>query len=124
MDSSVAIKTAGLDFQRDPGPAMHALATELFPICRSITGSGVRQTLGILRRELPALKTFEVPSGAACFDWTVPPEWNIRDAYIIDPTGRKIVDFKAHNLHVVSYSIPIDATLSLDDLLPHLYSLP
>jgi aminopeptidase-like protein len=124
MDSSAAIGTAGLDFQGNPGAAMHALATELYPICRSITGNGVRQTLEILRRELPALKTFEVPSGTQCFDWVVPPEWNIRDGYILAPDGKKIIDFKQHNLHVVGYSTPIDATLNLDALRPHLYSLP
>jgi aminopeptidase-like protein len=124
MDSSAAVGTAGLDFQGNPGAAMHALATELFPICRSITGDGVRRTLEILSRELPALNTFEVPSGTPCFDWVVPPEWNIRDGYIVDPAGKKIVDFKTNNLHVVGYSTPVDATLSLDALRPHLYSLP
>jgi aminopeptidase-like protein len=122
MDTSTALESRIADLQA--GVAMHALAAELFPICRSITGNGVRQTLEILRRELPKLKVFEVPSGTTCFDWVVPPEWNIRDAYIIDPSGRKIVDFKAHNLHVVGYSTPIDATLSLEELRPHLYSLP
>jgi aminopeptidase-like protein len=112
MDAAVASRTgpAKADFAGNPGQAMHDLATELYPICRSITGNGVRQTLGILGRELPGLKTFEVPSGTPVFDWTVPPEWNIRDAYILDPAGRKIVDFKTHNLHVVGYSTPIEAT--------------
>src|ERR1700709_1629843 len=119
MDSSAATRTAGLDFKGNPGVAMHALATELFPICRSITGNGVRRTLEILRRELPELKTIEVPSGTPCFDWVVPPEWNIRDGYILAPDGTKIVDFKANNLHVVGYSTPIDATMSLDTLRPH-----
>jgi aminopeptidase-like protein len=124
MDSSAAIRKTALDFRGNPGAAMHALATELFPICRSITGNGTRQTLEILRRELPALKTFEVPSGTPCFDWVVPPEWNIRDAYFQAPDGKKIVDFQAHNLHVVGYSTPVDATMSLEELRPHLYSLP
>jgi aminopeptidase-like protein len=124
MDSSLAIKTVGLDFQGNPGAAMHALATELYPICRSITGNGVRRTLEVLRRELPALKSFEVPSGTPCFDWVVPPEWNIRDGFILDPAGQKIVDFQKHNLHVVGYSTPVDMTLSLEELRPHLYSLP
>jgi aminopeptidase-like protein len=125
MDAAVASRTGTtVDFAGNPGQAMHDLATELFPICRSITGNGVRKTLDILARELPELKTFEVPSGTTCFDWTVPPEWNIRDAYIIDPAGRKIVDFKVNNLHVVGYSTPVEATLSLDELRPHLYSLP
>jgi aminopeptidase-like protein len=124
MDLSAAIRTTAADFRTDPGRAMHALATELFPICRSITGNGVRQTLRILGRELPGLTLSEVQSGTACFDWVVPPEWNIREAHIIDPSGRKIVDFKVNNLHVVGYSTPIDMTLSLDELRPHLYSLP
>jgi len=107
-----------------PGQAMHDLATELFPICRSITGNGVRQTLAIIKRELPELQIFEVPSGTRCFDWVIPNEWNIRDAYIIDPNGEKIVDFKQSNLHVVGYSVPIDGTFSLKALRPHLYTLP
>lgn len=106
------------------GESIHALARELFPICRSITGDGVRQTLRIIQRELPDLKIFEVASGVRCFDWTVPFEWNIRDAYILDPQGHKIVDFKQHNLHVVGYSIPVDQTVSLEELQQHLHSLP
>ncbi|HEY4161805.1 MAG TPA: DUF4910 domain-containing protein [Dongiaceae bacterium] len=106
------------------GQAMHGLAAELFPICRSITGDGVRQTLAVLQRELPGMRTVEVPSGTPCFDWIVPPEWNIRDAYILDPDGRKIVDFKQSSLHVVGYSIPVDTALPLEDLRPHLHTLP
>jgi aminopeptidase-like protein len=106
------------------GQDIHALAQELFPICRSITGDGVRQTLEILRRELPALQIIEVPSGSKAFDWTVPPEWNIRDAYILDPEGRKIVDFAASNLHVVGYSTPVDRIMPLAELQEHLHSLP
>lgn len=106
------------------GARAYALARELFPICRSLTGPGVRQTLRILQRELPALTLHEVPSGTRCFDWTVPPEWSIREAYIATEDGRRIVDFANHNLHVVGYSTPIDAVLSLEELRPHLYSLP
>lgn len=108
----------------DVGAWMHDLMRELFPICRSITGNGVRQTLSIIRSRIPRLEVFEVPSGTRVFDWTVPREWNIRDAYILDPTGRRIVDFRNSNLHVVSYSTPVDLELTLEELQPHLYSLP
>lgn len=106
------------------GDEMYALCRSLFPICRSITGDGFRQSLAILGNHLPNLKKKEVPTGTVCFDWEVPREWNIRDAYIIDPQGRKICDFKKCNLHVVGYSTPVNQTLSLDELQEHLYSLP
>ena len=106
------------------GERAYALARELFPICRSLTGPGVRQTLRILQRELPEMTLHEVPSGTRCFDWTVPPEWSIREAYIATEDGRRIVDFATHNLHVVGYSTPVDAVLTLEELRPHLYSLP
>ena len=101
-----------------------ALAQELWPIPRSITGPGVRKTLSIIKRELPNLRILEVPSGEAAFDWTVPNEWTIRDAYIEDEAGNRVVDFQENNLHVVGYSTPIDTWLELSDLQPHLYSLP
>jgi aminopeptidase-like protein len=104
------------------GHEMHELAVQLFPICRSITGNGVRETLNIIRRHIP-LVTHEVPSGTKVFDWTVPNEWNIRDAYILDEQGRKIVDFKENNLHVVGYSVPVDRVMGLPQLEKHLYSL-
>ena len=100
-----------------------ALIEELFPICRSITGNGVRQTLETLRRFIP-LEVNEVPSGIGVLDWTVPPEWNIRDAYILDPDGRRVVDFAANNLHIVQYSRPIEAMIPLGELRPHLHTLP
>lgn len=106
------------------GHQMFNLMTELFPICRSITGDGVRETLKIIQRDLPDLKILEIPSGTKAFDWTVPREWNIRDAYVIDPNGKKIIDFKESNLHVVGYSTPVDREVSLDELQNHLFSLP
>jgi aminopeptidase-like protein len=106
------------------GVFMHQVATRLFPICRSLTGDGVRQTLNILKEHLPRLCIHEIPSGTKCFDWTVPDEWNIRDAYLIDPNGKKVIDFAKSNLHVVSYSVPVDEEISLDELQEHLHSLP
>ena len=96
---------------------------KLFPICRSITGNGVRQTIDILKEIVP-LYVHEVPTGTTCFDWEIPKEWNINDAYIITPEGKKIADFKVHNLHIVNYSTPIQAEMSYDELLPHLHTLP
>jgi aminopeptidase-like protein len=115
-----------LQSQVDPqtvGAEMQRLATKLYPLCRSITGNGVRQTLEILQREIP-LETREIPSGTQVFDWTVPNEWNIRDAWIKNPRGEKVVDFRQHNLHVVGYSVPVRQKLRLDELKPHLASLP
>lgn len=102
---------------------MHGLVAELYPICRSITGNGVRETLRRIQAHIP-LTIHEVPSGTQVFDWTVPKEWNIRDAYIKDPAGVKIVDFQRSSLQVMSYSTPIRARLTLEELKPHLYSLP
>lgn len=112
-------RTTGLG---DDGSAMMALVEELFPICRSITGRGLRQTLSILKRELP-LEVVEVPSGTQVLDWVVPPEWCIRSAYIAREDGARVVDFAANNLHILQYSQPIDTTMRLADLRPHLYSL-
>lgn len=109
---------------RMDGDWMHALARELWPLNRSITGAGLRQTLAILQRELPALNLHEVPSGTQCFDWTVPREWVLREAYIEGPDGQRVVDVAKHNLHLVGYSAPVDAVMSLDELRPHLYTLP
>ena len=106
------------------GQSMYDLAARLFPICRSLTGNGVRQTLKIIRERLPDLRLHEVPSGTRCFDWTVPDEWNIRDAYIVRPDGRKIANFADNNLQVVGYSEPVDRTVALAELQNHLHSLP
>ncbi len=108
----------------DAGARAYALAQELFPICRSITGPGVRQTLAILARDIPELTIHEIPSGTECFDWTVPPEWSVREAYIESEGGQRVVDFRNSNLHLVSYSVPVDRTMSLEELRPHLHSLP
>jgi aminopeptidase-like protein len=105
------------------GEDMHRFARELYPICRSITGNGIRQTLSMIGNRIP-LKTFEVPSGTPVFDWTVPREWNIRDAYIKGLDKRRAVDFQNCNLHVLNYSAPIHKTMSLDELRPHLFSIP
>lgn len=102
---------------------MHDLATRLFPICRSLTGPGVRETLRILQETIP-LQIHEVPTGTQVFDWAVPKEWTIRDAFITDSTGRRIVDFKRSNLHVVGYSMPVDRQMNLAELDEHLFSLP
>jgi aminopeptidase-like protein len=96
---------------------------ELFPICRSITGDGLRESLGKVGKVIP-LDITEVASGTRVFDWTVPPEWNIRAAWLADPSGRRIVDFEDSNLHVVNYSVPVRRTLTLDELRGHLHSLP
>lgn len=109
----------------DRGAWMYGLAEELYPICRSITGDGVRETLRRLERHLPApLARTEVPSGTPVLDWTVPDEWNIRDAWIADARGERVVDFRRSNLHVVSYSTPVRARLTLAELRPRLHTLP
>lgn len=105
------------------GLRMHSLATELYPLCRSITGDGVRATLQRVSAEIP-LALHEVPSGTAVFDWTVPEEWNIRAGWIKDPAGNTIVDFADHNLHVLGYSTPVSGRVSLTELKEHLFSLP
>ena len=103
------------------GNEMYELARELFPIDRSLTGDGVRQTLAILQRELPKMTIHEVPTGTKVFDWTVPQEWAIRQAYIEDETGNRIVDYKNLNLHVMGYSAPVDEWVDLEELKQHIY---
>ena len=103
--------------------ALYNFAARLYPICRSITGAGVRQTLGLIRARIP-LQIHEVPTGTRVFDWRVPEEWNVEDAAVLDPDGRRVVDFQAHNLHLVGYSEPIQASMSLQELSPRLHVLP
>lgn len=114
---------AALSSARDSGPELYALVNELYPICRSITGDGVRETLRILSRYVP-LTVHEVPTGTPVLDWTVPKEWNIRDAWIADASGKRVVDFRALNLHVLNYSVPVRTKLPLSELRKHLFTLP
>lgn len=105
------------------GEELHRFAAELYPICRSITGDGMRRTLASIQQRIP-LEIIEVATGTVVFDWTVPKEWNIRDAYIKSPDGKRVVDFQQCNLHVVSYSAPVRATMPLAELRPRLFTLP
>jgi aminopeptidase-like protein len=113
---------SGLD-REAAGREMYGLMAELYPICRSITGDGFRATLARLQLHVPLIP-HEVPSGTPVFDWTVPREWNIRDAYIKNARGERVVDFKRHNLHVLNYSIPVSRRVSLKELKEHLFTLP
>ncbi len=106
------------------GAEMHGWATDLFPLNRSLTGNGVRDTLARLQEILPKMEIHSVPSGTTAFDWTVPPEWNLRDAFVSDEAGTRVIDLTATNLHVVSYSIPVDKWMTFSELDAHLYSLP
>jgi aminopeptidase-like protein len=105
------------------GQEMYDWAVDLFPINRSLSGDGVRQTLQYIKKIIPELEVNEVPSGTKCFDWTIPKEWNCDDGYIIDPDGNKICDFKNNNLHVVGYSTPIDKEIEYEELIEHLYHI-
>jgi aminopeptidase-like protein len=107
----------------EPGAEMYALAERLYPLCRSLTGSGVRATLAELGKLIP-LEVHEVPTGTPVLDWTVPNEWNVHDAYVKAPSGERVVDFRESNLHVVGYSVPVRRRLGLPELRGHLHSLP
>jgi aminopeptidase-like protein len=112
-----------LDDPNDIGQEMYRLISELYPICRSITGDGLRATLDVVKRHIP-LQVHEVPTGTEAFDWSVPREWNIKDAYVKNSKGERVIDFKESNLHVVGYSVPVSAKMSLTQLREHLFTLP
>lgn len=106
------------------GQGMHDLARRLWPLHRSLTGAGTRETLRMIQEQVPALTIHEVPSGTRVFDWEIPDEWSIRSATLTDPDGNVVVDYADSNLHVVGYSIPVDTTMTLDELQPYLHSIP
>jgi aminopeptidase-like protein len=105
------------------GQDLFAMVAELYPICRSITGDGVRATLGVVGRQLD-LEIHEVPTGTQVLDWTVPREWNVRGAWVAGPDGKRVIDFADSNLHLMSYSVPVRATMPLQELRRHLFTLP
>jgi len=113
----------GASAQLRTGAELHALVERLYPICRSITGNGVRQTLDVIDEHI-SLVRHEVPTGTQVLDWTIPQEWNIRDAYVASADGERVIDFQESNLHVVGYSVPVSAKMSLDELRGHLHTLP
>ena len=119
MSSDDLIKTPG---SQDSGKALHDFVVELYPLCRSITGEGVRETLRLVQKRIP-LDIYEVASGTQVFDWSVPLEWNIRDAYVKNRAGERVIDFQVSNLHVVNYSQPIRKLMKLEELKPHLHTL-
>jgi aminopeptidase-like protein len=112
----------GVD-SREEGREAYAAIEVLYPICRSITGDGIRQSLHVIQNTVP-VALHEIPSGTQVFDWTVPKEWNIRDAYIKNDAGERVVDFQRCNLHVLNYSVPVRRKMSLTELRPHLFTLP
>ena len=120
MDVGTVKRTADLP---GLGRAAHAFMADVFPLCRSISGEGLRETLRKVAAVAP-LRLTEVPTGTVAFDWTVPREWNIRDAWVADASGRRVIDFRTSNLHVVNYSVPVRARMALDDLRSRLYTLP
>jgi aminopeptidase-like protein len=106
------------------GKNIYKFAQELWPINRSITGKGTKETLKLIKQHLPQLKINSVPSGTNVFDWIIPKEWDVKEAYVITPSGKKICDFSKNNLHLVGYSIPFEGEISFDELKKHLYTLP
>ncbi len=124
MTEKIGSAAAGRAPNHEIGEEMHHWVRSLFPICRSITGDGVRQTLQFLKTQLRDLTIHEVPSGTQAFDWTVPDEWNIADAFVKDARGNRVIDFRESNLHVMGYSVPVDQEIDLTELKKHLYTLP
>ncbi len=108
----------------DSGAVLHGWARDLWPLPRSLSGAGVRATLDYLKNLLPNLVVHEVPSGTRAFDWEVPDEWNLREAWIENAAGQRVADTAFTNVQLVGYSEPFDGVLSREELLPHLYSLP
>jgi aminopeptidase-like protein len=121
-ESTIGRWRSGFD-PAQAGAEMHALMSELYPICRSITGAGVRRTLRRLQQEIP-LEMHEVATGTQVFDWTVPREWTLREAWVKDPDGKRIVDVADHTLHVLNYSVGVHRRLDREELVEHLFSLP
>ena len=103
---------------------MIELIKKLFPICRSITGNGVRESLNIIKEYIPDLDIIEIPSGTQVYDWKIPKEWNIKDAYVKDNQGNRIIDFKINNLHLVNYSIPVNCTMDWNELKKSIHTIP
>jgi len=112
-----------MDNKKQSSQEIYRLIKKLYPICRSITGNGVRQTLAIIQKHIP-ITVQEVPSGTAVFDWNIPKEWNIKDAYVKNAGGEKVIDFNKSNLHVLNYSVPVHKKVSFSELKRHLYTLP
>jgi aminopeptidase-like protein len=119
----VSLDRLGSPAPEQVGAEMHELMRELYPICRSLTGNGIRETFELIEREVPLERT-EVPSGTQVYDWTLPREWNIRGASLTGPGGERIVDFGDSNLHVLNYSVPVQGTFTLEELRPHLFTNP
>src|SRR5215831_18919198 len=108
---------------RHAGSEAHALIERLYPFCRSLTGDGVRRTLEVLQQIIP-VEIHEVPTGTRAYDWIVPNEWNVTDACVLDARGRRVIDFRVNNLHLAGYSVPVDAEVTRDELLEHLFTDP